>query len=944
MSEEPNKSIGDCPFCQKGGLPILPLRYAVTRTDSGSSAPQGPALSAPFGAGVADIALPEGQAYTLRLARGGYLYVFNEVRGSWSGYVVTERGFLFPYVTEVKQSVLARIDPNNVQEGIDALLQPPANETEFSCASNPDHHYPGRCITIPDADQADNIYLAFSDTAWTKRVWHEHATNVPIEGTEIRRRDHMRKVSLAEWRGGSADHAAAMSELESRVAESHYQWSPLSQCSVSGAAEGEIAPSSPFGHSRVDLNGLLGHTGGLMQWADEQVEPLSAPAMMIAVDDPVGVAADLADLMRVRLQEFMNQDDWQRPLAISALIDSLQEAIRNQAEVSTIRAEQQKAVDRVTPGHGMLARDGGLDLRNHHARQLENNNDYRRRWEQRLKDAKQEAVDGLSGEDLDTAADDAWEKYESKLEDGQPRQWRENVYQRALAEYDQNHLVPLARAHQAWLRGEAMFRSFACNHDDADAESGVGYIQALLLCIQDTQENQICFDNYQAWLEASTADGTNLLQRALVHNQQSVLDAFTGVDTSSPDIPYDKWASLIGLYNSSLKHLESDGKNLVAQLVVAVGGPIMLILNKVIDTGLERLVVFLGVIGGSPIKMVRHTGTVSDALDAMVNMMKKLNPEALGDVDAQLLKRRLEIRSRGQRREVALGRNSQGQPVQQVRMRVDRLALIDIEGELGDRQSINRAANALLEMDEWPTNQVARYKAIFDTNARLAVVGLIFQVFSSYQLTKKLDDSMDHKRTENNWRNFSSWGAVVAGVGNIMHDGIEKGAGSGYRRLAELANKSWVKRFGGFSRALGFGAAVIMSAFDVYHTVRELRSGNVGMAGLYLTSAFSGVGAALLLGGYLGAGFTTFGIFLSATGIGVVLVLVGIGIALLIGFLENDAIQEWMNRCAFGKLKNERYGELGIELSQFEMAMKEMGVDASNRGQIETSPCLVLGG
>ncbi|MFQ3790052.1 toxin VasX [Halomonas sp. A29] len=105
-----------------------------------------------------------------------------------------------------------------MQQGIDALLLP-LREEEFTCASNPDHHYSGRCLTIPNADQAGDIYLAFSDTAWTKRVWHEHATNAAVGSGGLRRRDHMRKLSLAAWRGGSADHAAPLAELQERFAE-----------------------------------------------------------------------------------------------------------------------------------------------------------------------------------------------------------------------------------------------------------------------------------------------------------------------------------------------------------------------------------------------------------------------------------------------------------------------------------------------------------------------------------------------------------------------------------------------------------------------------------------------------------------------------------------------------------------------------------------------------
>lgn len=943
MSEADNKTIAECPYCQKKGLPILPLRYAITRTDGGNREVVGPALSGPFGDGVTDIALPEGQAYTLRLVRGGYLYVFNETRGSWSGYVVTEKGYLFPYVTEIKHDVLLRLDPNKAQGSIDSRLQPPTQDEEFTCTANPEHHYPGRCITIPNADQADNIYLAFSDTAWTKRVWKEHATNAQICDSGLKRRDHMRRLSLAEWRGGSAKHAAPMAELAERVAEAKYQWISPNEASDESNNSDAYQPPTPFGHSMWQMHGMADQVEGLVAWAEEQAEPLDMPPVMIALDDPVGIAAELAGLMRARLQDFMNQDHLQRPLAISSLIDSLQESIRNQAELRYVQQREESAlrilhmrpIPHTGPGPGRSREE--LERLNAYHDRLENDQAFRKVKETEV---RQRVAEQIAASELDDAAEDAWEKYQDTLEEGQPEQWREKVYQKNLRDYNQKFLMPLAKVHQAWLKDEVMVKAFVSNHDDADAESGAAYIQSLLLCIQDTQEYQACFDQYQTWLEANVPDSANLLQRALTHNQQKLLEAFTDVDVSSGDVPYDKWAALIGLYSESLKHVNDKGKNLVAQLIVATGGPIMKVLNTMIDQGMGRLVIFLGVIGEAPISVVQHRGTVSQALDVMVDMMKQLNPDALGDVDSGLLKRRLEIRSRGQRREVGLIRHALKKPTQQVRMRVDRFALGQIGGEgLDARQLANRAAGTVLEMDEWPRNQMARFRTMFGTNARLAVIGLILQALSAHQLSKKLDDSMEHQRIENKWRHSASWVAFASGVGSLIHDGIANGAKAGGVRLGKMANRSWVKFLGASSRALGIAASVVMAVFDFKNSYQAAEQGNWQVAGLYLLSGIGGLGAAVLFTSW---GASLFGLTAAmASGIGVVLILVGIGIALLIDYLKNNALQDWMERCRFGELVGDRYQSFKEEMQQFELAMKDLGVKADDESVGNTTSGVV---
>ncbi|MDR5894404.1 hypothetical protein QC820_16565 [Halomonas mongoliensis] len=476
-------------------------------------------------------------------------------------------------------------------------------------------------------------------------------------------------------------------------------------------------------------------------------------------------------------------------------------------------------------------------------------------------------------------------------------------------------------------------KSFTCHHDDTDAESGAGYLQALLLCLQDTQQNQICFDNYQAWLEASTADDGNFLQRALTHNQRAVLEAIGETELSSNDVPYARWASMIGLYNESLKHLSAEGKNLVAQLIVAVGGPIMKVLDKMVDQGIGRTLIFLGVIGEAPISMVQHRGTVSQTLDILVDMMKELNPEALRDVDAELLKRRLEIRSRGQRRQVRLEGGEQ-----QVQLRFDRFALRQIDGgALEARQLANRAAGTLLEMDDWPRNQMARFKAMFGTNSRLAVIGLILEGLAAGQMARKLDDSMAHQRTENTWRLSASAGAIIAGVGNLIHDGVISGAKAGSVRLARAANNIWIKGFGIITRGLGVVTAGVMAGWDVRNAWQAANQGNVGVAVLYSISAVAGFGAAALFSGWISV--AAFG--LSSTGVGIILVLAVMGFSIWLDFIKNNALQDWMERSCFGKLINTRYEDHKMEMEQFELAMEALGVKAEGEKEDDSSLSLV---
>lgn len=187
----------------------------------------------------------------------------------------------------------------------------------------------------------------------------------------------------------------------------------------------------------------------------------------------------------------------------------------------------------------------------------------------------------------------------------------------------------------------------------------------------------------------------------------------------------------------------------------------------------------------------------------------------------------------------------------------------------------------------------------------------------------ELDDSMAHRRVESTWRFRSSLVAIVGGVGQVLHDGINNGSRAGSVRMAKVAASMWNRALGLMSRAAGFVAGAIIAVVDFGNVIAEIRKGNVGMFWLYAASAVVGVGAAAALSGLLGA--TILG--LSATGVGLVLVLIGIALALMIEFFKTNELQEWAERCFFGALEaGRRYPDLEEEMVQFEVAMAALGL------------------
>ncbi|HGN1279897.1 TPA: toxin VasX [Proteus mirabilis] len=77
-----------CRFCQRRGLPILPVRSAImSQHDVLPVIPD--SIQVPIPA--------QGEtAYTLRIMRSGFLNIWDELGQSWINYFVTTRSFYYP--------------------------------------------------------------------------------------------------------------------------------------------------------------------------------------------------------------------------------------------------------------------------------------------------------------------------------------------------------------------------------------------------------------------------------------------------------------------------------------------------------------------------------------------------------------------------------------------------------------------------------------------------------------------------------------------------------------------------------------------------------------------------------------------------------------------------------------------------------------------------------
>nr|WP_243864458.1 T6SS effector BTH_I2691 family protein [Burkholderia pseudomallei] len=486
-----------CQFCDKKGLPILPLRYAVARQDKGNA----PVLKAPFsaidkkkeqGKELSKFDLPADLAhYTTRLLRPGYLYVYDEARKEWSAYVVTKGAYLFQF------DPYAKVPPGGW------------GKVEFSCKREGDA-FIARCVTVKNATKATKVWLGFSDVAWTKDVLDKHSSPAYREA-------HMRSIDIAAWRGGgSQSHVAPFSELASRVAE--YAATPdmlnketaayvtallpvpykapaqmlatdattkralamssslikdllPAAVSAKSAEKGKVV-SAAWAFSPQDFYADAIDAQAMVAWGTRTAKPYR-PAL-VALDDPAGMALELNGLALQRSAEFSEnpQRKWKHDTAL--LIGALKEAVGHGAVEDDIRSNQSAA----DIAEGMANIEGGDQTTDALTLMTQGYGAYKRRLaeRERARTEERERIRDASEAKSGMLGDEAWKKYTSYYDKSRVEQELAD-YQTKLTDFSNQTLAKLDVPYLAWLRSGTFSSYLSHNFDSKDLDSGASYTE-----------------------------------------------------------------------------------------------------------------------------------------------------------------------------------------------------------------------------------------------------------------------------------------------------------------------------------------------------------------------------------------------------------------------------------------------------------------------------------
>lgn len=283
-----------CKFCIRYGLPVLPVRPAIVAKDD----------ALPFLPG--SITVPtkaQGEtAWTGRLLREGFLYIWSESGNRWINYFVTSEGYYYPL-------------PENGDVPPDI-----ANGKVKPCITQPDELASASLITLPVKPLGIKngvFWFCWSEVEWTAavRTKHEDAAY---------RIQYMQSFDMDAWiNSGKADQVIAISALTETVAE--YS---------SGGRK-----SSATVWSRAPWKAATTAEGLFLKQTAEKLYP--DKGAMILLQDPPAVLQDLSALIDYELQKNVYQKpEYKRELALASAITGLKQAMTRQFERDAIERSE----------------------------------------------------------------------------------------------------------------------------------------------------------------------------------------------------------------------------------------------------------------------------------------------------------------------------------------------------------------------------------------------------------------------------------------------------------------------------------------------------------------------------------------------------------------------------------------------------------------------------
>lgn len=580
-----------CPFCEKQGLAILPVRYGIAPSKQfpGHKFREAPPDPIPY-LGAPEVAIPESTEtmYTGRSLRPGYLYVYYESESRWEAYVVDD------------QACLSAVP---LDGGSSARFHE-------SCARDAQKVANASLLTIQDAETAGKIWIGFSDVRWTQAV------RDGIAGLSDGNREKvMQLLDVTTWynKGNPAPLQPGSFQLMNVDLFVADYAMPLTDYAIS-------LSWTPYHYiDRDPAKAALA-----LKRESERLQ--ESKGLVLRVKDPVAVAQELSSLIDTRYK-FATRD-YARQTQLDSDLTLLEHKVRQDARQQLYEERREKQYNdayyemKITRGYQWSGTIPDRVLVKH--------------WKD------------ISAAEYKDAADKLWHQYVTEY-DHDARHDYKVAYQAVTEACDKKYVKPLSEVHSQWMKSVEMHQMFEHHFDAQDINSGMAFTALVTACIAGTGGYVPCMQLYNQWLSDGFTKGGNPIMSTLVFNhpdlQAAVEEAGQGDALKHAAI----WGKLFGTYKTTMSGLKLSGdstytmvaKSSTLNVMIAELGPT---LSKNLHStasgragqSAKQLVAALGMNAGMPARWVEVTGSYEEVFEEVFKTLSRLQPKDAGMNAGQL--------------------------------------------------------------------------------------------------------------------------------------------------------------------------------------------------------------------------------------------------------------------------------------------------------------------
>jgi len=611
----------------------------------------------------------------------------------------------------------------------------------------------------------------------------------------------------------------------------------------------------------------------------QECNALRAGGLIVTLPDPVGIVQELAFLMKRNADLFTSKNpENRRKLSTDIVIDGLEHAIRKQAQVGEITAADTLADEQVA-----------ADPLGH--------------WMSKNTRMKTESLRTKSSAELHHASDEVWAKYAAKFDPDERVAWQKE-FRNKLVDFDAKYIAPLASSHVLWMKSAELAAYFECNFDDFDPHVGAVYTATVAHCMMATQDKASCSSLYETWLNGDVTDTKNLLLRAMVFNQKIVAEKIKEATAISKDPRQIPWDNLFAIYAESVGKIREGIQDAAAQLLTQTTTSLAEAFSKIMDgsPGFRAALIAAGLFSGHPIILCEVIGTRREVQEYLIRQLQYANGRP-----ASQKQLRVSVDLEMRRRQIH-GVSMEGTTKQKFIIAIDKEMATNVPRDMSRRQQIDQLAKSLKTMGEIEKLNLERWRTVINQNVRLGLIAGILQFVSLSKLMSDEEKALSHDKADAANRRYAGIAAISATISDIIGNAIAGRASLGLRYGQGIT--SFAEALKILGKGLGVATGLFVVGLDLYAGYKEFKEGSNGLVILaYAASGVAGIGLTIAL--IVGASIPIFAL----------LIIVIIGIGILIAFVKDNPIQDWLERCSWGKLKDQRYPNLAVEQAQFEKAI-----------------------